>query len=78
MSYTLLISESYYDIEDIVYQVIMMIIVNDKSHFIHRADPIYVSVNDGTTSVKSFLNQLSGNRKEIIAVFTTDAYAKLK
>lgn len=74
MSYTLSISENYYDVEDVIYQVILIRIITDSSIFTERADPLYVSVTDGNVIVKSFVNQLSGNKREILAVFTTDAF----
>lgn len=74
MSYTLSISENYYDVEDVIYQVILVRIIIDAGTFTERADPLYVSVTDGINTVESFVNQLSGNKREILAIFTTDAF----
>jgi hypothetical protein len=74
MSYTLSISENYYDVEDTIYQVILIRIIADSGIFVERADPLYVSVTDGSITIDSFANQLSGNKREILAIFTTDAF----
>ena len=77
MNLALEISENYFSIDGIIYEVILIKGSFNDDKWSNESGSFTISVSDGTNMVKSFLSQLSGNLKEIIGIFTTDAFSSI-
>ncbi len=56
------------------YSMIEVKVTIDPGRFENRAYPHTLIVNDGSNEVSSFLNELSGNEKELLSYFAVDAF----
>lgn len=74
MSYIYHITETLKDYSNELYKMIEIRIILPNSKFEHRAVPLQLTVVDGFNKVRAFINQLSGNQKELMAYFTVDAF----
>jgi len=74
MSYSLSISDRLRAFEGVTYQIIVIKIKKKGGKFSQFSLEPFVSVINGTTTVKSFLTGLSGDEKEIVGCFTSDAF----
>lgn len=57
------------------YKVLQLKILNDSGRFSHQSEVIRIEVTDGVNTVSAFSYSLSGNLKELLAIFTTDAFS---
>lgn len=74
MPYSFEIKEFVEDFNSSPYQINIIIISNLDSKFQYTSQNPFVTVFDVNESVTSFLTRISGNKKELIGFFTTDAF----
>jgi hypothetical protein len=74
MSYTYQIVETLRDYDDILYKMNEIRITLSDGKFEHKALPISVIVTNEINTVQSFICIISGNQKELLSYFTTDAF----
>ncbi|HZH86668.1 MAG TPA: hypothetical protein VFD77_05075 [Brumimicrobium sp.] len=72
--YSILIKETAADFNGGYYQVNSIIITNNINKFMISSRNPFVTVSDSNGFIDSFLVELSGNQKELIAFFTIDAF----
>lgn len=75
MSYTYQTTETLKDYAGILYKMNEIRITSLDGQFEHRALPIRVIVTNDISTVESFICIISGNQKELLAYFTTDAFS---
>lgn len=76
-NYSYQLTEEVFDAQEAQYNAIRLKITIDKGKFGFRSPMPFTSVSDGTTTVQAFSNDISGNQKEWISYFTTDAFESM-
>lgn len=74
MPYSFNIKEFVEDFNSSPYQINIITIFDLDNKFDDTAQIPFVEVSDSSTSVKSFLIRISGNKKDLIGYFTSDAF----
>lgn len=75
MSYTHEIKLTLNDYQGVIYKMIQLKIISSNGLFVNGALPYVLRVDDGINQASGFYFQISGNRKELIYYFTTDAFS---
>ncbi len=73
-NYNLEISRNAINFDEEMYNGIIIKIDIVEGKFQFRSKPEYVIAKDGSNQVSAFQTNISGNRKEMIASFTIDAF----
>lgn len=74
MSYSIEFKEVLQEYDGALYKMILLKIKSDDQKFEHMAEPNIIVADDGTLQAYSFMNDISGNQRELIGYFTTDAF----
>ncbi|MBK7129059.1 MAG: hypothetical protein IPM74_03640 [Crocinitomicaceae bacterium] len=61
-------------IDDTMYEVVQVNVKKVNGKFLLTSKDLFVRVFNINNNVTGFINQFSGNHKEIVAYFTTDAF----
>jgi hypothetical protein len=76
-NYSFTIKEGLEEFQATVYQINFIIITNIDNTFDYYSEHPFVSVFDGATYVNSFLTRVSRDKKQLVGVFTSDAFSGL-
>lgn len=74
MSYTCEISHVLQEYDGNLYKMILVKIVNSNGNFAIQESTTSVIVDDGSNQAYNFMYNITGNKKELHAYFTTDAF----
>lgn len=74
MPYSFEIKEFVEDFNSSPYQINIITISNLDSKFQYTSQNPFVTVFDANISVTSFLTRISGNKKDLLGYFTSDAF----